>query len=234
MKRTIRTLSLIAALGGLDVTSHAQTVVWSQNFDSLALGTYGTTTDFGTGVNPLLNIVTPGMGGTGNAMELTWNQTTGNAINFQSAGASYAASGNSSAILANYTFSFDLAVQGVDAGPYPQGFQISIFGPGGGVFSGPKVELDLTTIVFPAGQGYQHYSFTLDQFAVFNAFTPTAASFTAGFGIVSFGGPNTTATPETFLFDNLQITMVPEPSAFAMLAGGVGLLAGCRRYRRVS
>jgi hypothetical protein len=126
-----------------------------------------------------------------------------------------------------------MQVIGVDAGPYPQGFQISIFGPGGGVFSGPKVELDLTSTVFPAGQGYQHYSFNLNTFTP-RTFDPTAASFTAGFGIVSFGGPNTTVTGETLDFANLQITMVPEPSSFAVFAGGLGLLAAWRRYRRAS
>ena len=236
MKQTLSAMSLFAVFSGLAVTSQAQTVVWNAgtNFDSVTLGAYGTATDFSSGVSPALNIVAPGMGGTGRAMELTWNQTSGSGINFQSAGASYAASGNTSANLANYNLSFDLSVLGVNAGPYPQGFQISIFGPGGGVFSGPKLELDLTSTVFQAGQGYQHYSFTLDQFTSFNSFDPTAASFTVGFGIVSFGGPNTTATPETFDFDNLQISSVPEPSTGSMFVTGLGLLLGWHRFRRVS
>ncbi len=232
MKHVAKLMSLVAALSSLAVTSQAQ-IVWNANFDSEPVGSYGTTTQFGGTSSPLLNIVSPGDGGIGNAMALTWNQD-GSFINFQSAGASYAASGNTSANLADYTLSFDLAVQGVDGGPYPQGFQISIFGPGGGVFSGPKLELDLTSTVFPAGQGYQHYSFGLNQFNQVNGFVPTAASYTVGFGIVSFGGANTPATPETFDFDNLEITMVPEPGTCAMLVGGFGLLAGCRRFRRVS
>jgi hypothetical protein len=143
-------------------------------------------------------------------MALTWNQD-GSFINFQSAGSSYAASGNTDTFSANYTLEFDMQVVGVNAGPYPQGFQISIFGPGGGVFSGPKVELDLTTNVFTAGQGFQHYAFTLDKFVPHNNFDPTAASFTVGFGIVSFGGPNTPVTGETMTIDNLQITMKTNP-----------------------
>lgn len=202
-------MSLIAMLCGVAVSSQAQTVVWSQNFDSLGLGAYGSTTQFGDTSNPHLNIVSPGMGGSGNAMALSWTQD-GTFINFQSAGTSTAASGNTQVNLANYTLSFDLSVTGIDAGPYPQGFQISIFGPTGGVFSGPKLERDLTSTVFPQGQGYQHYSYTLDTFTA-RSFDPTAASFTLGLGIVSFGGPNTAVNPETFNFDNVQISMVPEP-----------------------
>jgi hypothetical protein len=232
MKHLAKTMSLVAALSALTVTSQAQIIVWNAgaNFDSEPVGPYGSTTQFGGTSSPSLNIVTPGEGGSGNAMALQ----DGSFLNFQSAGASYAASGNTSANLSDYTLSFDLAVQGVDAGPYPQGFQISIFGPGGSVFSGPKLELDLTSTVFPAGQGYQHYSFGLNQFNLVNGFVPTASSYSVGFGIVSFGGANTPATPETMDFDNLEITMVPEPSTGALLVGGLGLLAGCRRFRRVS
>src|SRR5664279_3517427 len=208
MKQTFKTITLVAALSCLVNASYAQ-VVWSQNFDSVALGAYGTTQQFGDTSSPLLNIVTPGDGGAGNAMELTWDQD-GSFLNFQSARISYPATGNTNVLLANYTHSFDLQVIGIDARPYPQGLQISIFGTGGGVFGGPKVELDLTTNVFTAGQGYVHYAFTLDKF-VPRGFDPTTNSFSVGFGIVSFGGPNTTVTPETFDIDNLQITMNTTP-----------------------
>src|SRR6476620_155808 len=78
-------LCLCAALSGLNTAANAQIVVWSAPFDSEAVGPYGSTTQFGGTSSPLLNIITPGMGGTGNAMELTWNQD-GTFINFQSAG----------------------------------------------------------------------------------------------------------------------------------------------------
>jgi hypothetical protein len=234
MKSTILRLCLIALLSGLATATHAQRVVWStDSFTNDAVGPYGSTTQFGGTSSPTLSIVDPGMTGSGShAMQLVWNQDT-TFINFQSAGISYAASGNTSANLIDYTFQFDMKVIGVDAGPYPQGFQISIFGPGGGVFAGPKLELDLTSTVFPAGQGYQHYSFNLNTFTP-RTFDPTAANFTAGFGIVSFGGPNTTIPNETLDFANLQITMVPEPSSFALFAGAFGLFASWRQYRRKS
>ena len=211
MRKAILTISFIAALIGLATVTHAQLVVWSTtNFLNDPVGPYGTTTDFAGGANPTLNIVTPGEGGPGSqAMELTFDAVSGNVINFQTATISYPASGNTNLFLANYTLSFDMAVQGVDAGPFAQGFQISIFGPGGGVFGGPKVELDLTTNVFVAGSGYQHYSFTLDKFTP-RTFDPTATNFTVGIGCVAYPG-NFTATPETFDFDNLQITMKTNP-----------------------
>jgi hypothetical protein len=212
MRNPIFRLSLIALLSGLAAATHAgQVVVWSTDaFINDAVGPYGTTTQFGGTSNPRLNIVDPGMGGPGShAMELVWDQDT-TFINFQSAGIAYPTSGNTNTLLANYTLEFDMQVIGVDAGPYPQGFQISIFGTGGNVFNGPKVELDLTTNVFPAGQGYQHYSFTLDKF-VPRAFDPTTNTFTVGFGIVSFGGPNTTMAGETVDIANLQITMSTNP-----------------------
>ena len=212
MRKTIRTIFLIAALSGFAIATHAQLVVWSTtNFVDDPVGPYGSTTDYGGGANPTLNIVDPGMGGPGShAMELKWDQNSANIINFQSAGISYPASGNTNTLLANYTLSFDMQVTGVDAGPYPQGFQISIFGPNGGVFGGPKVELDLTTNVFVAGAGYQHYSFPLSSF-IPRSFLVTSNSFTVGFGVVSYGGPNTTITGETLDFANLQITMKTNP-----------------------
>ena len=105
MKQTLRSISLIAALSGLTITTQAQ-VVWSTGaFASDPVGPYGTTTSFG-GIpsSPTLSIVDPGMTGSGShAMQLVWNQDT-TFINFQSAGISYAASGNTSANLFDYTF----------------------------------------------------------------------------------------------------------------------------------
>jgi hypothetical protein len=192
-------------------TNPVGAVVWSTtNFINDPVGLYGTTTDFGGGAPEALNIVDPGEHGPGShAMELTFNPLSGNPLNFQSAGTSYPASGNTNAILANYEFSFDMQVKGVNAGPFPQGFQIQLFGPGGGVFAGPKVELDLTTNVFAAGAGWQHYSFLLSSFNP-RGFDPTATNFTAGFGVVSYA-QNFTATPETFDFANLQLTVQTNP-----------------------
>ncbi len=229
MKQIIRMISVVAALSGLTVTSHAQ-VVWSQNFDSLALGTYGTTTDFagGSGLPEATSIVTPGDGGAGNAMEVTFNPVSGLSVNFQSGTPTYAASGNTSATLADYILSFDLAIQGVDISTGYGGLQISVQN-GGGIFGPSAVSPFITPPAGTAGSGYQHYSYNLGTFT--GSLNPTSANLAFGIGVVAFGN-NMTASPETLLVDNVQVTMVPEPSTFAMILGGLGLFAGWRRYRR--
>ena len=111
MKRTILTLSLMVGLSGLTASTHAQSiVVWSTtNFVNDPVGPYGTHTDFGCGSNPALNIVDPGIGGPGtHAMELSFSPVTNTCINFQTAGISYPAIGNTRTNLSDYTIEFDM------------------------------------------------------------------------------------------------------------------------------
>ncbi len=233
MKQIIKSMSLVAALSGLSLTSQAQLVVWSQNFDSLTLGAYGNTTDFvndpTTPALPANNIVAPGNGG-GQAMALTFNALGGTTVNLQAATPTYAASGNTSANLADYTLSFDMAIQGVDISTGYGGLQISVQN-GGGIFGPSAVSPFVTPAAGTAGSGYQLYSFNLGTFT--GSLNPTSANLAFGIGVVAYGN-NMTASPETLLVDNIQITMVPEPGTFAIITGGLGLLAGWRRFCRVS
>jgi hypothetical protein len=212
MRITItKILSLVAVLSSLTNATQAQLVVWSTtNFVDDPLGPYGGATDFAGGAIPALNIVTPGeSGGSSQALELSFDATSGTVLNFQTTGVFYPASGNTNSFLANYTVSFDMQVNGANAGPIAQGFQFSIFGPNGSVFGPPAATLSLTTNIFLAGTGYQHYSFPLSSFAN-NGFDPTTNSMSFGIGLVSYPA-NFTAAPETFDFDNLQITMATNP-----------------------
>lgn len=228
MKEIIRPMCLIAALSGLALTSHAQTVVWSQNFNSLALGAYGNTTDYAndptTPALPANNIVAPGNGG-GQAMALTFNALSGTTVNLQTATPTYAASGNTSVNLADYTLSFDMAIQGVDISTGYGGLQISVQN-GGGIFGPSAVSPFVTPAAGSAGSGYHPYSFNLGTFT--GSLNPTSANLAFGIGVVAYGN-NMTASPETLLVDNIQISMVPEPSTFAVIAAGLGLVAGWRR-----
>jgi hypothetical protein len=226
--------NLACLLSGLTTASQAQSVVWSQNFDSLALGSYGAhTTDFAGGATPINTIVAPGDGGSGQAMQLTFNATNGTTLNLQMATLQYAASGNTSANLADYTLSFDMAIQGVTPGF--AFMEIGVFGTGSWIFNGDASSVSIPNANLPsAGSGYQHFSLPLSTFhADSAALNPTDSLLSVGFGVLAFPS-SITAIPETILVDNVAITMVPEPSTFAMFAGGIGLFASWRRFRRAS
>ena len=198
---------MIAALSGLTVATQAQVVVWSQNFDSEALGTYGTTTDYGGGMPEATSIVTPGDGGSGNAMQVTFNPVSGNTVNFQSATPTYAASGNTDPYATNYTLSFDMEIQGVDISTGYGGLQISVQN-GGGIFGPSAVSPFITPPAGTAGSGYQHYSYNLGTFS--GALALTNGNLAFGIGVVAYGN-NMTASPETILLDHVQITMKTNP-----------------------
>src|SRR5689334_14334937 len=98
MRNAILRLLLITALNGL-AAAHADLAVWSQNFDSEPLGSYATTENFGT--QPTNSIVAPGMGGAGQAMEITFPAIAPNNINFQVQTLQYPATGNTNVLLRN-------------------------------------------------------------------------------------------------------------------------------------
>ena len=233
MRRTIPTIYLIAALSGLTVATQAQVVVWSLNFDSDALGTYGTTTDYGggSGLPETTSIVTPGDGGSGNAMQVTFYPVSGLSVNFQSATPTYAASGNTDPYATNYTLSFDMAIQGVDISSGYGGLEISVQN-GGGIFGPHRLFDFLVPPAGSAGSGYQHYSYNLGTFSGSLALTNGNLAF--GIGVVAYGN-NMTASPETILLDNVQITMKtnpppPPPPTLSVLITKPGLRIFAKNY----
>lgn len=143
-----------------------------------------------------------------------------------------ALSGNTSANLADYTLSFDLARIGTGGGYF---VAFNTFNEGSAPGSGTGVEYDIFGV--PAsGAGYQHFSVNMDTlnptYGASAKLDPTGSQIY--FELVALGfPPNEPSSPETLLLDNVKITMVPEPNTFAMLLGGLGLLAGWRRLRRV-
>jgi hypothetical protein len=211
MRKKILSLSLISLISGLAAATQAQVVVWSQNFDAEPLGAYGTTENFGTA--PSLNIISPGAGGTNQAMEISFTPTSGQNVNFQVQTLQYPALNNTNPVVANYTLEFDMQVA-----PFSPGFnmEISVQGPTGGTFSGDVSRFTVGAPPLPtAGAGYVHVSLPLSNSIAGNSGTPlnpTDATFRIGFGALAFPSPiGDGATVETIDVDNIVILMNTNP-----------------------
>ena len=211
MRKTVLSLSLIAVLSALALPTQAQVVVWSQNFDAEPAGPYGTIEPFGT--TPGLNIVSPGAGGTNQAMEISFTNNTGDTVNFQTQTLRYTASGNTNPILANYTLEFDMQIA-----PFTPGFnmEISVQGNNAGTFGGDVSRWTVTSPPLPAGgAGYAHISLPLSNSVPGNsgnALIPTDTNIRVAFGVVAF--PATVgdgATPELIDVDNIVLLMNTNP-----------------------
>lgn len=82
--------------------------------------------------------------------------------------------------------------------------------------------------ITPAGVTFS-LDLNSDGFINSTAFIPAVAT-AAGFDIVRLGGPSNLSSPGGGAsFDNVSVTVVPEPSAFLMFAPAVGLLMMRRR-----
>ncbi|HTY85857.1 MAG TPA: glycoside hydrolase 43 family protein, partial [Candidatus Acidoferrum sp.] len=211
MKRSPGAITLIAVLSGFAVTTCAQTTVFSDNFDSQPLGTFGTAYNYGwSGGMPTATIVAPGQGGAGRALQLSGNVQSGSAENAGVNSPLYTPSGNTSANLSDYTLSFDLAItQGANSGV---GVTLNIFG-GSSQASGSSYAVPINQIT--VGGGFQHYSVnmgTLPAGYQIPVLDPTSSQYQ--FQLLFLGyNASVTATPETILLDNLQITMIPNTNA---------------------
>jgi len=213
MRNQILGLSLISASFGLAIATQAQVVVWSQNFDAEPLGAYGTTENFGT--QPELNIVSPGAGGTNQAMEISFTPTSGQNVNFQVQTLQYPATGNTNPVVGNYTLEFDMQIA-----PFTPGFnmEISVQGPTGGTFSGDVSRVTVGSPPLPAGgAGYIHVSLPLSNSVAGNSGTPlnpTDSTFRIGFGALAFPSSiGDGATTETIDVDNIVLLMNTNPPA---------------------
>jgi beta-xylosidase len=204
MKQTLGPMSLIVAMSGFSIAAHAQTVVISDNFDSYSLSTFGSVYNFASGGNVSSTIVTAGSGGAGRALLLS-----GNIINSVSENAGvnspvYIPSNNTDANLSDYTLSFDLAItHGANTG---FSVVLNIFGTGAANGSSHTVPISQNTV----GGGFQHYSVNLGTLPTgyqVPALVPTSSQYQ--FQLLFLGyNATVTATPETILLDNLQITVV--------------------------
>jgi hypothetical protein len=139
-------------------------------------------------------------------------------------------SGNTNASLYAYQVSFDMAIL---SGVGLNNIQMDIQGWSrafSGVFSETGTN-SIDTSSVAVGSGFQHISVNLGVWAANSGFNPQSSSLSIvlvlnGSELVG-GGP---VSSEDIVLDNLQISLVPEPSTFALV--GVGLAGlGCLRRR---
>ena len=197
-------MAWIAALSGFSVATHAQTVVLSDNFDSYSLGAFGSTYNDASGGNVASTIVAPGSGGAGQALQLSGNITNGVSENAGVNSPVYTPNGNTDPTLSDYTLSFDLAItRGANTG-----FSVVLNILGAGAADGSSYTVPISQIT--VGDGFQHFSVnmgTLPTGYQIPALNPTDSQYS--FQLLFLGyNASVTATPETILLDNLQITVV--------------------------
>lgn len=211
MKQTVARITLLVALSGFSGAASAQTIVVSDNFDFHPLGAFGSAYTYGDpAANPASAIVSPGAGGTGNALQFSGNLHSGTNANTGVNLPAYSPSGNTSPSLSDYTLSFDLALTGVN----PGGFYVALnlFGPGGA----DGVEYDIFSLPL-AGSGFQHFSVNMGTLPhAYNVplLSPTDSQYNFQLVLLGFP-PSVTATPETVLLDNVQVTMAPNTNVLA-------------------
>ena len=232
MKHPLKTIVLIAALGGLTAAANAQLVVWQDDFDQQPLGansvdgTYGAVafnyTSAGYG-NPMAVITNDlpdtlnGYTGTNNCAFLfdTDPNVFPNVLNFGLQINQLPATGNTNTSLRAYTLNFDIAVQGIDIGGIG-GYvapSFGLYGSGSGEYYGNGCQTNVGTAFFPpAGSGYQHVSVPLDSFNTANAalLNPTGPTF-AYFMAFYLAGHTYAGTVEIDLA-NISITMSNPPA----------------------
>ncbi len=205
MKSTPKVITLVAVFCGLAISMCAQTTVWLEDFDSQPTGSFGTTYNFASGGNVTSTIITPGMGGTGHALQLSGNVTNGISENAGVNSPLYTPGGNLSPNLSDYTLTFDMAItQGANTGV---GVTLNIFG-GGSMANGSSYAVPISQIT--VGGGFQHFSVnmgTLPTGYMIPALVPNSGQYQFQLVFLGFNA-SVTAIPETILLDNVQLTMV--------------------------
>lgn len=192
---------LVAAMCVGAIPVRAQNTVWSENFDTDSLGPFGSTYNYGWSGGAVTAAIVAGGGG--QVLQLSGNVQSGSAENAGVNSPLYAPSGNLSPNLSDYTLSFDMAItQGANTGV---GVTLNIFG-GNSMANGSSYAVPIDQIT--VGGGFQHFSVNLGTLPTgyqIPALVPNSSQYQFQLVFLGFNA-SVTATPETILLDNVQIT----------------------------
>ena len=234
IKKILRTTSFAALFTCLTVTAHAAVTVTADNFNSYPLGAaaFPTNVQFGTAT------VVPDGGG-GNAAQFT---STASAGGFYVPGFEWnpivqpgPAGPNTTINLADYTISFDVTINSayIPAG----GFELWIsygtmdFAADGGTPDDGSNLYPISPTGFTTGVtktvtlAMDAFHFTPFQYS--DPFDPTVDQWRIQLNGID--GASTVGDILSFTTDNFQVAVIPEPSTYALLLGGMCALVGLRR-----
>lgn len=229
MKKILVPLVVTVVAG---MTAQASVFI-NENFDpslsaGAAFGAYGPGGDGSSANNGIVAGV--GMGGT-SAWQINVTANAGGSAGYSYYGAQYqngGVTGNTSANNSDYILSFDAQSVGSVAGS----LNIQIQSWTGAGFGGSQTG---TLNTAPASPGYgndltlnptwTHYSLNLGDTSIFmnqGTFNPSGGTWQMAFQL---DGPGAGANgwTETLNVDNLQVTMVPEPTILALSGMGISL-----------
>ena len=232
--RNYLTIAMVALLGGFAAAAQAQTV-FQDNYNGYTAGT--SEFSWGDTANLTSYSVTIASGvGTSGSQGLEWQANFNAAYNgYMASQLGYSGgnpSGNTSVNLSDYTLSFDMAIP---SGVGLNNLQVDLQGWAGQWFTGAMTETGAHTINTSAvgvGTGFQHISVNLGTWAAGSGFDPSSQTYQFQLHVngweLAGGGP---VTGEAIVVDNLQVTMVPEPSSLALIGLSAAGLFWLRRKK---
>ena len=220
MKKTC----LLLATSFSTLCAMGQVTIFSDNLNSLSGNTPGYS--FGDAVNFSHTYVAgAGVGGSVGARILSdfggTNGFGGVAYQYQNGNVT----GNSSGNLGDYTLSFDAAVNKANGG-----FALIVQNWTGTFFSGSFSQSQYPSeITLATPNVFQHFSINLSTLSP--GAIPTGQTWQIAWQMDEFayGGPG---TGYQLTIDNVMVTMVPEPSTFALGVLGAGSFCFLRRRKR--
>jgi hypothetical protein len=214
---------LFACASFCALSATGQVTIFSDNLNSLSGNTPGY--NFGDAVNFSHTYVAGvGVGGSVGARILSdfggTNGFGGVAYQYQNGNVT----GNSSANLGDYVLSFDAAVNKANGG-----FALIVQNWSGTFFSGSFSQSAYPSeITLATPNVFQHFSINLSSFNP--GAVPSGQTWQIAWQMDEFayGGPG---TGYQLIIDNVMVTMVPEPSSFALALLGAASFAFLRRRR---